>query len=333
MFSILFMLILGSDQIWSQEVIIDEKIIVTNEFYHAFLINSGSGSGMDLHNEYHQNRTDILEQVRRIEEDIPIENKGIQLVFHVLHTDDVDLAQKEVQSQVEALNRDFSGKSHIIRHANDPKGEFERLAIPASLTFSLASTTNDAKFGKGIFVVKNGRSDWDLWEDMKSASSGGSKARNPSSAINVWVVKLPSHLGSFATRPYWSDHDDGIVIDYRLFGDDPEAGHPFNQGKTLTHLIGNYLGLDALWGPGDYCMDDDLDDTPIHNAPNHGIPPHEHISTCEQNLGAPEMVMNFMDSCEDSILTMFTEDQVRRMHAILQIARPGLLATSTNGIE
>ncbi len=112
---------------------------------------------------------------------------------------------------------------------------------------------------------------------------------------------------------------DGIVIDNRYFGVQRDARTPYNEGKTLTHLVGNYLGLHELWG--EYtCSDDYVDDTPIHNAPNYGCPSYKHVSTCGDN--PVEMTMNFMDNTNDACQYMFTLGQKIRMQTMLSKGGP-----------
>jgi len=108
---------------------------------------------------------------------------------------------------------------------------------------------------------------------------------------------------------------DGIVIGYKYFGTTGTAQFPYNEGKTLTHLMGNYLGLFDLWCEQNPCQDDLVEDTPIHNAPNTGCAPYLHVSTCD---GSPaEMTMNFMDNSHDACLYMFTAGQKKRMRSML----------------
>ncbi|HMP32402.1 MAG TPA: M43 family zinc metalloprotease, partial [Saprospiraceae bacterium] len=87
-----------------------------------------------------------------------------------------------------------------------------------------------------------------------------------------------------------------------------------HSGKTLVHLMGVYLGLQALWTNLE-CADDGVEDTPIHNAPNSSCYGQGHISLCPGN--PMEMVGNFMDSNPDDCAYMFTKGQVARMHATL----------------
>ena len=122
---------------------------------------------------------------------------------------------------------------------------------------------------------------------------------------------------------------DGIVIDPNYFGAQPV---PYSEGKTLTHLLGNALGLDNLWGQNK-CQDDGVADTPIHNAPNYNKvkPDENHISLCAGFKR--EMYMNYLDNTVDSMLYMFTIGQKERMHQFLSKERNHLLLASCNDNE
>ena len=127
---------------------------------------------------------------------------------------------------------------------------------------------------------------------MKSQEKGGARAVLPDKLINIWISDLDPNIGSYATSPFQDVEDAGIVIDQRLFG---------KEQKSLTHLMGNYLGLKDLWHEYEPCGDDLVSDTPISNAPNRGKPKFKHITTCVRNRLVPEMTMNYMDSTDDDL--------------------------------
>lgn len=121
--------------------------------------------------------------------------------------------------------------------------------------------------------------------------------------------------------PGGPEETDGIVIDYQFFGTIGTSREPYNDGKTLTHLVGSYLGLYELWNEERPCWDDYVNDTPIHNAPNYGpTNEYKHVSTCPGN--PVEMSMNFMDNSDDEYLYLFTAGQMMRIHAVLTKGGP-----------
>ncbi len=117
---------------------------------------------------------------------------------------------------------------------------------------------------------------------------------------------------------------DGIVIDPDYFGGKNGASKkPYDEGITLTHLIANYLGLYELWNEYNYCADDFVEDTPLHNAPNDDViieKNSQHISMCSGN--AVEMYMNFMDNTDDKLQEMFTKGQKERLRKMLSSKGP-----------
>jgi hypothetical protein len=186
-----------------------------------------------------------------------------------------------------------------------------------------------SKYGKGIAALRDSDKSWSTWDEMKDVEYEGSPGIESSKYLNIWVCDLPQGRGSYATSIYDISEADGIVIDAAYFGVKEDKESAYGQGKTLTHLIGNYLGLHDLWNESEPCADDYVSDTPIHNMPNRGKPRYKHVTTCETRRLVQEMTMNFMDSTDDEYQMMFTEGQVRRMHATLHALRPGMIFTPT----
>lgn len=255
-----------------------------------------------------------------------IQPKELVLAFHILHTQDESFAQQLISTQVSALNRDFNNQSWVSTMANDPQGNYLSRAVSAQINFSLA-TVDNSNLPEGIVSLSDQGSNWIGWDQMKSSATNGSDPIRSSSVINIWVCNLPDGKGSYGSSPYLISDKDGIVIDARFFGNVGDNSSRYNEGKTLTHLVANYLGLLDLWNRFNRCGDDYVMDTPIHNAPNEDVPIHKHRSLCPGN--PLEMTMNFMDCTPDALQVMFTEGQVKRMHAVIDGLRPDLLTEST----
>ncbi|MCB0685308.1 MAG: hypothetical protein KDC53_02250 [Saprospiraceae bacterium] len=231
----------------------------------------------------------------------------LSLVFHFLHTTDLESIEKELTFQMEALNRDFGQLEVPEKDSRDPDDQYRSLAANPNIQFVLA----DISGGTGIAKVAESVATWDTFDDMKEVSRG-SPPIDPDRYINIWVVKMGDYLSSYTSQPYTDKTLDGIVLEDIYFGHGKAEG--YDQGKTLTHLMANYLGLNDLWGLS-RCQDDGVSDTPIHNSPTWGAPGGHHISTC--GPGPRAMTMNFMDNSLDAYLYMFTKGQVERLRYML----------------
>ncbi len=259
----------------------------------------------------------------------PKGNPKIGVVFHVLSSSgESAITEEQLSSQLTALNRDFDSYRNNYRHPAVEKEKFWQRAGHAHIEFGMA---REVLTGSGTGLLDNSfrtieQSGWEVGNAMKSSESGGVDPIAPDRVVNVWVVDLPEDIAGYAQMPGGPIATDGIVIDRDYVGIGGTALAPYDEGKTLTHLMGNYLGIYSLWGV-DYCADDGAVDTPVHNAPNYGCPEYKNITTCGQNKGRVEMTMNFMDSTNDACRNMFTKGQILRMYKTLseEGARHGIL--------
>lgn len=294
--------------------------------------------------EHRMLRTDkkVQQQKNRIEKfvqsnrkQIKIEEVTIPVVFHILYANRKEkVSEAQIQSQLDALNRSFNQEPTTIKQIADRReGFYKKRPNKIQIQFCLA-VSNPGKNAKlGMNYISTDVKEWGADDAIKSTAGGkkegGVKPWNTEKYLNVWVGHLADSVSGYATMPWADKKVDGIVIDYRFFGTEGTAIPPYDEGNTLTHLVGNYLGLYDLWS--DDCSDDEVADTPIHNAPNTGCVGYKHYSTCD---GYPiEMSMNFMDNSDDACMYMFTKGQMLRMHSMLALqgARKGLITESGSG--
>jgi len=251
-------------------------------------------------------------------------NPVIPIIFHILYNDAAEqLSEATIYEQIDALNRDFGIGSNDFSHEAIEAEGFSSVSNQMGISFCLPEFSGDSSAINYYPVTKAA---WQFDNAMKDPSTEGVEPWNPNQFLNVYVVDLHDTLAvaGYAQMPGGAAATDGIVIDYRFVGN---GASPYNLGRTLVHLLGNYMGVYSIWGvdgcsgtKGDYASD-----TPKHNAPNFGCPSYQHISTCYQDKLVVEQSMNFMDSSDDACLSIWTTAQKYRFFAYLETARSGLL--------
>lgn len=268
--------------------------------------------------EYANRQSDLEGYIRSYKDDNTFAATAptIPIVFHILYSSDEELIElDQVFKQIEALNRDFGTEENRQETRILDEHNYLQKQSFAGLQFCLPETDEAGLPTTGIVYYKTDKSEWSTDDAIKSKESGGCPPWDTQRFLNIWVGKMAHGIGGYAQMPAGEATTDGIVIDYQLFGNHSTEKQPYSEGKTLTHLVGNYLGLYSLWGTGVECSDDKVYDTPIHNSPNFGVPSQGHISLCAGYPG--EMWMNFMDCTDDSLRTMFTRGQRERIYAVL----------------
>jgi hypothetical protein len=239
----------------------------------------------------------------------------VPVVFHILYAPGQNYpGEAQLQAQLDSLNADFfQAVDTPLIYALSKVQELAKLAVVPEIFFCL--TKSDP-----FHFVETTTLSWGMDDLLKSSTYGGVDALDPSQALNIWIAHLSDGNAGYAQMPGGPYATDGIVIDARYFlgGSDTLIGKFYDKGKTLTHLIGSYLGLYELWNEVEPCRDDKVEDTPIHNTPNF-FPGdiYYHISLCD-TLYRTEMIMNFMDNTDDEVLNMFTQGQKNRMKAVLE---------------
>ena len=250
----------------------------------------------------------------------------VPVVFHILYSSSAVYPNNDqVASQLLALNRDFASSEYNSGEANI-ETDVAAYVADTEITFCVPQKDPSGKKTTGINYMVTDTAVWGDSDNMKSELTGGIGPWDPERYLNVWVVRLADSISGWAQMPGGPRGTDGIVLDYRYFGTEGTSLAPYNEGKTLTHLIGNYLNLFDLWNEGNLCGDDYVADTPIHNGPNnHCMIEETHVSMCDDN--PVEMTMNFMDNTPDACMYMFTVGQKQRMQATLLEggARAGLV--------
>lgn len=248
----------------------------------------------------------------------------IPVVVHVVwNTESQNIEDDRIYSQLEVLNRDF--RKLNADTINTPE-IFSEVASDAKITFCLASVDPDGEATTGITRTFTENISFSTGNEIKQTENGGIDPWDPLSYLNIWVCNLPSTILGYSSLPGFSADQDGVVINYRFFGNGFGAVSPYNLGRTCTHEIGHYLGLSHIWGDdGGTCSNDDgIGDTPLQQEETYGCPEFPLTDACSPDFPGI-MFMNYMDYTDDNCMNLFTEIQIINMRSTMETIRGSLL--------
>lgn len=278
-----------------------------NEFYAAnpeAAANRESLKNFLVHNDYKKSkRSGVI---------------TIPVVVHILYSSTtMNISEAQIASQLTVLNNDYrklnSDFSTVV------PSYFQSVAADMELAFCMATKKPDGSATDGI-ERKSVATSFNF--DDNYYKSSGLVAWDPTKYLNIWVGDMSADYLGWAYLPDSAGKAyDGLAIGYKQFGTTGTAASPYNLGRTATHEIGHYFGLEHPWGSvedygntpnknncGKTGWDDFCADTPATYYPHFTKPSNVNIYTCvTTNEGA--MFMNYMDYVYDRQMAMFSNDQ------------------------
>ncbi|MGB4846922.1 MAG: zinc-dependent metalloprotease [Saprospiraceae bacterium] len=311
--------------------------------------------------------TATFEEIRATHRFLDNEPLEVNVVVHVVwNATNENLDDSIIYNQIMILNNDYN---RLNPDTSNLRSIFHDEAGSANIHFNLASVVRvhtDQLFSVDLLGSN-------LLAEAKHDADGGSDAWNPNEYLNIWVCNIQpitlfgitiGQILGFAFPPNnlqnWpadsgapTAGEDGVVIDYRVFGgnnpntiDNPDgSGAIVVKGRTPVHEVGHYFGLRHIWGDGgtfgpNACdQSDGVDDTPYANTQS-AFDCDTTKNTCAQietfyNKDVPDLIENYMDYASEACMNMFTHGQVELMRNTLQGPRSGLLMpiSSTSTID
>lgn len=226
-----------------------------------------------------------------------------------------DVSDALIESQIEILNEDF-------------------LALAGT---NGAGGTNSAIHFYLAGITRTNNNSW--FNDQQDTSFPPGQrwyyeqlARDPNRYMNVYTNQAGGNLGYVPQLP--ADNNgaivgalrDRVVVLWDSLGRNAPIGPPYNLGRTATHEVGHYLGLEHTFTggcatatpPGCYTSGDLICDTNSESGPFFDCSPGS--TTC----GTPDPTDNYMDYTEDLCMLRFTTEQMRRHRCTLEFWRPEL---------
>lgn len=233
----------------------------------------------------------------------------IPVVVHIIqHSDGRGaLTDAQVQSQIAVLNEDYQALS------GTPGAPGQTVGIRFVLS-GITRTTNNTWFDDS----------GNYWDTL---------AQDPQRYLNIYTNSGGGSLGYVPFTPAdgpVGTAEDRVVIGWEYFGRNSAGGPPYNQGRTTTHEVGHYLGLEhPFWPengtcplsavPSCFSNGDFICDTPPQREANYDCPSSD--GSCGNGFSP---VNNYMDYVNDTCMNTFTPEQVRRMRCTLAGYRPQL---------
>lgn len=243
---------------------------------------------------------------------------NIPVVFHILYkTAAQNISNNQIYDQIDRLNKDYSATN--IDTSNVPL-EFQPFISDTKIRFTLADTDPNGNSTTGIVRYNTDTYQFSYQtDDIKYSALDGADAWDTDKYLNIWVGHITNGYLGYATQPIDAGTiKDGVVLGYEYVGNTQSSN--YNKGRTATHEIGHYFGLDHIWGQQIGCSyDDGINDTPNQESPHYGVQTHP-IATCNSN----DMFMNYMDYGNDEALVMFTLGQKEKMEYSLDVYRSQL---------
>ncbi len=249
----------------------------------------------------------------------------VPVVFHIIHNNGPEnISLSQIESQIRILNEDFR---------RIPGTNGFGAGVDTKFEFFLAQKDTNDNCTDGIMRYQSSMTNHSSASD--AALKNAFPNWEPDKYLNFYVVNsISGGVLGYAYLPPANPVLDGIVLADEFVGDEGTAinGTAYNLGKTASHEIGHWLGLnhtfDGCTNAGNCATAGDfVCDTPPSNSPTFGCP-----STPPTKCGNQVQIANYMDYTDDVCMNMFTAGQTTRM-LNATLTHRATIADSMNAID
>ncbi len=233
-------------------------------------------------------QTQLLSTSRRLMTTDLFKTKRIPVIVHVIEE---EVSKEVINDQIDVMNNSFALTGFRF--------ELEKI--------NFVNTTRWQNIDYGNATER----------DMKTTLRMGDSA-----TLNVYILPSLGQILGWATFPW--EYSIKPIMDGVVIAKDTLPGGampPFNEGATLTHEVGHWMGLFHTFQGGCFGNGDEVEDTPAQAYPTSGCPIGQ--NSC-MNDSRPDAVNNYMDYSDDACMTEFSQGQVLRMTSSFTTYRKSL---------
>lgn len=280
-----------------------KKLILSTVFFSAFIANSLAQLRYYGTKSYETYLSEIGVRINTEEPNITELKLPVTLsvVFVILSK---GITKDQILKQVLSTNEDFGNITFDKSESQNPN--YKHLATDTEIRFC-------ENFGFEEAYTE------DRLEFALCREYGIKYAEVYKNSIIVFVGDF-EQIAGFTQSPHFISEPSTIFVDKDyLMGGNIDT---FSNGKTLTHLLGSFLGLGEMWD----CVDDGIVDTP--NMSSEHFEKEGAWSSCYRYV-VHTMPQNFMYNTQDKYHNMFTLGQKEKMITVLSTLKSSLLETTT----